>query len=305
MIDRRLKVRHLQAFAEIARQKSLKRAAEILNLTQPAISKTLKELEEIAGVILLERSRGGVLMTIEGDVFLRYANSSLTAIDQAMTSVSAISKGEQGSVAIGALPSVAARMLPRAVQLFLRLAPNATPQIEDGPHGFLVDRLRAGKLDLVIGRLGKPDTMKGISFTQLYAEDVVVVCAPGHPLADATALANLSDYPVIYPPIDAAIRPLVDRMMIANGVADFPRRIESVAATFGRGLTLASDALWIISTGVVADDITAGRLIALPIKTELTAGPIGIMARAEDDLSPLARMFRQAAIRAVDELELS
>ncbi len=305
MIDRRLKVRHLQAFVEIARQKSLKRAAEILNLTQPAISKTLKELEEIAGVILLERSRGGVLMTIEGDVFLRYANSSLTAIDQAMTSVSAISKGEQGSVAIGALPSVAARMLPRAVQLFSRLAPNATPQIEDGPHGFLVDRLRAGKLDLVIGRLGKPDTMKGISFTQLYAEDVVVVCAPGHPLADATALANLSDYLVIYPPIDAAIRPLVDRMMIANGVADFPRRIESVSATFGRGLTLASDALWIISTGVVADDITAGRLIALPIKTELTAGPIGIMARAEDGLSPLARMFRQAAIRAVDELELS
>ncbi|SLN43191.1 HTH-type transcriptional regulator GbpR [Roseovarius gaetbuli] len=305
MIDRRLKVRHLQAFVEIARQKSLKRAAEILNLTQPAISKTLKELEQITGVTLLERSRGGVAMTIEGDVFLRYANSSLTAIDQAMTSVSAISKGEEGRVAVGALPSVAARMLPRAVELFARLAPNATPLIEDGPHGFLVDRLRAGRLDLVIGRLGKPDTMKDISFTQLYAEDVVIVCAPGHPLAGARALADIGRYPVIYPPQEAAIRPLVDRMMIANGVGDFPQRIESVSATFGRGLTLGGDALWIISTGVVADDIAAGRLIALPIKTELTAGPIGIMARAEDDLSPLAQMFRQAAIRAVGDLGLS
>ncbi|WP_300551101.1 pca operon transcription factor PcaQ [Roseovarius sp.] len=305
MIDRRLKVRHLQAFVEIARQKSLKRAAEILNLTQPAISKTLKELEEIAGVTLLERSRGGVVMTLEGDVFLRYATSSLTAIDQAMTSISAIRKGERGRVAVGALPSVAARMLPQAVQLFTRLAPNATPQVEDGPHGFLVDRLRAGKLDLVIGRLGKPDTMKGISFTQLYAEDVVVVCAPGHPLAEAGALTDIGDYPVIYPPKDAAIRPLVDRMMIADGMGDFPRRIESVSAAFGRGFTLGGDALWIISTGVVAGDIAAGRLIALPIKTGLTAGPIGVMARAEDDLTPLAQMFRQAAIRAVEDLALS
>lgn len=305
MIDKRLKVRHVQAFVEIARQKSLKRAAEILNLTQPAISKTLKELEEIAGVTLLERSRSGVAMTIEGDVFLRYATSSLTALGQAMSSVSAIRKGEQGTVSIGALPSVAARLLPLAVQMFSQLAPDTTPRIEDGPHGYLVDRLRAGKLDFVIGRLGKPDTMKGISFTQLYAEDVVVVCAPGHPLCDSNSLASISACPVIYPTEDSAIRPLVDRMMIANGVSDFPNRIESVSATFGRGLTLASDALWIISTGVVAADIAAGRLVALPIKTALTAGPIGIMARAEEDLSPLAGIFRQAAIRAVDDLQLT
>lgn len=305
MIDRRLKVRHIQAFVEIARQKSLKRAAEILNLTQPAISKTLKELEEITGVTLLERSRRGVVMTIEGDVFLRYATSGLTALGQAMSSVSAISKGEQGTVSIGALPSVAARLLPLAVQLFTRLAPDTTPRIEDGPHGYLVDRLRIGKLDFVIGRLGKPDTMKGISFTQLYVEDVVVVCAPGHPLSDTNTLAKISTYPVIYPPEDSAIRPLVDRMLIANGVSDFPKRVESVSATFGRGLTLASDALWIISTGVVAADIASGRLIALPIKTRLTAGPIGVMARAEEDLSPLAGVFRQAAIRAVRDLQLT
>ena len=304
MIDRRLKVRHLQALVEIARQKSLKQAAEVLNLTQPAISKTLKELEAITGVTLLERGRGGVVMTAEGDVFLQYANSSLTALNQAMNSVSALRKGERGTLSVGALPSVAARILPLAVQLFAQHSPDTTLQIEDGPHGYLVDRLRTGALDLVIGRLGKPETMKGLSFTQLYLEDVVVVCRPGHPLAGTGTLDSLVPYPVIYPAQGSAIRPLVDRMMIANGVGDFPDRIESVSATFGRGFTLAGDALWIISTGVVAADVAAGRLIALPIKTGLTAGPIGIMARAEDDLSLLARIFRQAAIRAVEELQL-
>ncbi|MEM8837169.1 MAG: pca operon transcription factor PcaQ [Pseudomonadota bacterium] len=305
MIDRRLKVRHVQALVEIARQKSLKRAAERLHLTQPAISKTLRELEEIAGATLLERSRSGVALTVEGDVFLRHATDGLTALDMAMESVSAIKKGERGSVSIGALPSVAARILPDAVRLFATLSPDTTPRIEDGPHGYLVDLLRSGKLDLVIGRLGKPDTMKGLSFTQLYIENVAIVCAPGHPLAEAETLADMADFPVIYPSEDSAIRPLVDRMMIANGLTGFPNRIETVSAAFGRDLTLASDALWIISAGVVAGDIAAGRLKALPIKTNLTAGPIGIMARADSNLSPLAALFQQAAMRTVEDLGLS
>ncbi|WP_298936271.1 pca operon transcription factor PcaQ [uncultured Ruegeria sp.] len=305
MIDRRLKVRHVEAFVEIARQKSLKRAAEALNLTQPAISKTLKELEEIAGATLLERNRGGVTMTVAGDVFLRHATSGMNALDMAMNSVAAVRKGEVGSVSIGALPSVAARILPRAVAIFSDLAPDTITRVEDGPHGYLIDRLQSGQLDLVIGRLGKPDTMQDVSFTQLYIENVAIVCAPGHPLADASNLSEVASYPVIYPPQESAIRPLVDRMMIANGMTSFPRQIESVSATFGRGLALASDALWVISTGVVAGDIASGQLKALPIDTGLTAGPIGIMARSESELSPMASLFRQASVRAVEHLQLT
>lgn len=304
MIDRRLKVRHLQAFIEIANQKSLKRAAEFLHLTQPAISKTLKELEEITGVTLLERGRGGVSITAEGEVFLRHASTSLNALDQALNSVSALQKGEQGSLAVGALPSVAARLMPLATQIFKQDFPHITLLLEGGQHSFLVDRLRAGTIDLLIGRLGKPDQMKGISFTQLYMEDVVVVCSPDHPLTRSSRLADISSYQIIYPTPESAIRPLVDLMMIANNINTFSNRIESVSATFGHGLTLTSNALWIISSGVVATDIANGRLVALPIDMGLTNGPIGIMTRAEEDLSPLAQVFRQAAIKAVEELQL-
>ncbi|WP_306257988.1 LysR family transcriptional regulator [Pararhizobium sp. IMCC21322] len=123
-------------------QKSLKHAAEFLHLTQPAISKTLKELEEIAGVTLLERGRGGVLITPEGEVFLRHAATSLNALDQALNSVSALQKGEQGSLAVGALPSVAARLMPLATQIFKQDFPHITLLLEGGQHSFLVDRLR-------------------------------------------------------------------------------------------------------------------------------------------------------------------
>lgn len=308
MIDRRLKVRHLQAFVEIAHQKSLKRAAEVLSLTQPAISKTLKELEEIAGVTLLERSRSGVMMTAEGEVFLKHAANSLSELDQAMNSVSALHMGQQGSLAIGALPSVAARLLPPAIRIFEQDFPDVTPRIEDGPHGYLVDCLHARSLDLVIGRLGEPDTMSGLSFAQLYVEDAVVVCAPEHPLYKTKHLARnlteLASHQIIYPTAESAIRPLVDRAMIANGINEFPNRIESVSATFGRSLTLAGTALWIISSGVVAADIASGRLVALPVDMGLTNGPIGIMTRSEDELSPIARVFRQAAVKAASSMQL-
>ncbi len=305
MIDRRLKVRHIEAFVEIVRRQSMKLAAENLNLSQPAISKTLKELEDITSTTLLERNRGGITLTVAGDVFLRHATSGMTALDMAMNSVAAIRKGDAGSISIGALPSVAARLLPHALEIFSQLSPDTIPRVEDGPHGYLIDRLHAGQLELVIGRLGKPTTMKDISFTQMYIERVAIVCAPDHPLVHAQNLSELSDHPVIYPPDDSAIRPLVDRMMIANGLSSFPRMIESVSAAFGRQVALAGGAVWIISTGVVAADIQSGRLKALPIDTSLTAGPIGIMARADSEMSPLASLFRQASVRAVSNLNLA
>ena len=79
MIDRRIKFRHIQCFVEIVRQKSMKRAAERLYLTQPAISKTLKELEDILGAAMLTRSRAGVALTRQGEVFLHFAEMSLAS----------------------------------------------------------------------------------------------------------------------------------------------------------------------------------------------------------------------------------
>ena len=177
--------------------------------------------------------------------------------------------------------------------------------MEDGPHSFLMERLRAGALDLVVGRMGPPATMTGISFTQLYSEQVAFVVRTGHPLCGERRLAALRDQLVIYPTERAAIRPLVDRLFIAEGVAELPHRIESVSGDYGRGLTRASEAVWIISQSVVAGDIASGLLEQLPIETGITAGPVGVMTRAEEDVSPSAQLFRAGLSEAVGELGLS
>jgi len=297
-MDRRIKFRHLEAFSAIARAGSLKRAAEQLSLTQPAISKTLKELEEIAGTRLMDRDRAGVRLTAAGEVFLQFAEQSTAAMRHALRSVRG---GEQSSrLAIGALPSVAGTILPDAVSRFIAEAPDTLIEVQEGQHHDLTAQLRGGALDLVVGRLGRPETMVGLTFRQLYSEQVVIVAGAGTPPTKATTLAELGGYLAIYPPRHSAIRPLVARAMIAAGQLLFERRVETTSAPVARGLLdRHPDAVWFISRGVVAADFAARALVALDIPLSQTIGAVGVMSRADDIPTSAAQAFARMLNEAV------
>lgn len=294
MLDRRIKLRHIESFVEIVRHQSLKAAAGRLSLTQPAISKTLKELEDMLGATLLYRDRGGISLTRQGEVFLHFAEMSLAALRQGADSVDQVSRRGKTRLSVGVLPSVAAGLMPRVAAEFTLTAPDTTLRIVDGPHDVLIDRLRGGLLDLVIGRLGSPEMLTGLSFTQIYNETVVFVVRPGHPILKDPRIDRITRFQVLYPPEGAVIRPIVERFLIAEGVGEIPNRLETVSGAFGRVYTRISDAVWIISGGVVGDDIADGRLVALPFDTSLTTGPVGLLARPEDTPTPDLHLFRVA-----------
>jgi LysR family pca operon transcriptional activator len=304
MIDRRIKIRHIQCFIEICAEQSLKHAAEKLLLTQPAISKTLKELEEIVGATLLTRNRAGVTLTKQGEVFLHFAQMSLASLQQGLTGIDQVGHLGKTHLAIGVLPSVAAWLMPPVVTEFAGLDPTCQLQIMDGPHGFLLERLRIGALDLVIGRLGRPDTMQGISFAQLYEEKVEFVVRAGHPLLADPDLKRIGEWQVIYPPVGSAIRPLVERFLIAHGVGDIPNRLETVSGAFGRVYTRRTDAIWIISAGVVANEIEDGHLVPLPFDTGTTRGPVGVMRRPDATPTPQDQLFQIAVQNVIDRMGL-
>jgi LysR family transcriptional regulator, pca operon transcriptional activator len=301
MIDRRIKFRHIQCFVEIQREGSFKIAAARLNLTQSAISKTLKELEDIIDARLLRRSRSGVALTRQGEVFLHFAQMSLASLQQALDGVAQEGRAEKEKLVVGALPSVAAWLLPRVAARLAATVPGTMLSVVEGPHAYLTERLRVGAVDLVIGRLASPEAMQGVSFTQLYNEEVVFVVRPGHPLLDAPELSRIGDWPVIYPPEGAAIRPLVERFLVANGVGRIDNRLESVSGAFGRIHTRTSDAVWIISHGVVAHEIADGRLVRLPFDTGLTAGPVGLMLRSGAAPRPVVQVFERVVQAVIAE----
>ena len=303
-LSRQVKIRHLQCLSEVVARGSLKGAGDHLGLTQPAMSRTLKELEEILGTRLLLRSRAGVELTEAGEVFSHFARMSLAALDHGLEGVDRSRGGFlQQEVTVGALPSVAAGLLPKVAEGFRRLAPEAVLRLSDGPHGMLMDLLRSGAVNMVIGRMGDPASMQGVSFTQLYTEEVVCVVRPEHPCLGAPDLSDLARWPVIFPPTSAAIRPLVERWLVSHGLSEPPQRIETVSGAFARVYARDTDAIWMISQGVVRQELGDGRLVRLPFDTTLTKGPVGLMQRQDAAPAPLERLFVKALQQAIEALD--
>ncbi len=142
VIDARVKFRHLLTFVEVARQKSVVKAAELLHVTQPAVTKTIRELEEVLGVAVFEREGRGIKITRYGEVFLRHAGAALTALRQGLDSVSQELSGGGPPIRIGALPTVSTRIMPGAITLFLKEKTGTCIQIDTGENAVRLEHLR-------------------------------------------------------------------------------------------------------------------------------------------------------------------
>jgi LysR family pca operon transcriptional activator len=295
--ETRIKIRHLACFLEVANRRSFGAAADALAITQPAVSKAIAELEQILGVAVFERSRRGVFLTGYGEAFQRYAGASLTALRQGVNSVSQAQARGGHTVAVGALPTTAARLMPAAVQRAKAAGMGATLRIVTGPNEEMLAQLRQGNLDLVVGRLAEPRLMQTLAFEYLYSEEIVFAVRPGHPLLASGAavdLGALADHTVILPSLASIIRPEVDRLLVTQGVARLPDVIESVSPDFGRRYARTSDAVWVISYGVAAIDLDEGTLARLPVNAPETRGPVGLTQRADMPASVSLQLLMKA-----------
>lgn len=166
-----------------------------------------------------------------------------------------------------------------------------------------MSQLREGAADLVVGRMATPEQMTGLTFEQLYVEDVVLVSRPGHPMLDAVEPAAVIDrYPLILPPKGALISATVRGFLLSIGLHAVHPMFETVSLAFGRRAVQLSDALWFISRGVVADELASGALAAARLDHPMLAGPVGISVREDapalserEDLLDLLRTVAREA----------
>lgn len=202
----RIRLRHLQCFLAVAQFGNLRRAAQALSITQPAVTKTINELEALLSKPLFVRGRHGATLTIEGEAFMRHAGDSINALGHAVDSV--LREPEAAPLRIGVLPTVAPSFLPGVLHAFAARWPLVAVRVATGRNAQLIEQLRSRELDAVIGRLSDPELMAGLSFESLYAEPMVIVLRPGHALATeakaktrgaraAPALTAVGAYPLV------------------------------------------------------------------------------------------------------------
>lgn len=293
LLSSQLKLRHLEVFVEVARQTSVTQAAETLGMTQPAVTRALRELEAVCGKPLVERHGRGIRLSPYGEMFRHHAGRSLALARDGVAMLQGLETGEGPKLSIGALPTVAATLVPDALAMLEAGSGRSLFSVTTGDNRYLLDQLRRGALDLVVGRLPAPELMVGIDFEPLFHERVAVVVAAEHPLAGVPDLppGALQGHPVLMPSPGAIIRPLVERMFLEQGLGMPVAPIETVSATFGRRYVLDHGAIWIISQGVVRADLKAGLMYQLPLNTDSTLGPVGLCIRSEHQLSATATRF--------------
>lgn len=278
----RIRLRHIACFVVVAQERTLARAAARLHLSQPAVSKTLAELEDIAGRRLVERGRTGTQLTPAGEEFLRYAVDVTQAFESAAAVLTGAAVPIAPTVRVGALPTVAGGLLADALARLRERRPHAGVSVRIGDNPELLAWLKSAEIDLAVGRMAEPATMQGVSFELLYAESLAVVTRPLHPLATAGDPAasprDLLDYPLIVPAAGTAPRHDVEGFFAAHGIALPPGRTETQSAAVARALVLISNAVWITPQHTVQLDLDRHWLRRLNVPVPGNAEPVGILS---------------------------
>ncbi len=285
--SQRIRLRHLHTFVAVAQQGTLGRAAETLNLSQPALSKTLNELEQLTGTRLFERGRLGAQLTLVGEQFLTHAVKVLDALNSAGQALNRKEGLNNDIVRIGALPTAALGILPTVIGQFHKQQKDITLQVATMNNTMLLAGLKSGEIDIGIGRMSDPELMSGLHYELLFLESLKLVVRPGHPLLQETVtLSRVMEWPVVVSPKGTVPRQNAEALLQSQGCKMPAGCIETLSASLSRQLTVDFDYVWFVPSGAVKDDLRRGVLTALPIATQGAGEPIGILTRVDATLTP-------------------
>lgn len=273
-----------------------------MNITESAVSKCLRELEDVLQTQLLVRARRGASLTRAGEAFHIHAAQSVRSFSLA---IDAVQRGceTRELLRVGALPTAAAHIVREGVQQMLSDREEFAVHVESGPYEHLVQRLRLGELDLIVGRMVQRETL-GLSFELLFEEDIVAVVRPEHPLVGhaLVGVAHLSDYLVIAPSPGTQVRATVDTYLFANADQPALRYLDVQGTEFSRSYTLESDAVWFAPRGLVTPDLKRNWLVELPLRSPLLRAPFGLTTLTDSQRSRAAAVFiellRAMAVRS-------
>ncbi|BFJ68117.1 MULTISPECIES: LysR substrate-binding domain-containing protein [Salmonella] len=297
LFSQRIRLRHLHTFVAVAQQGTLGRTAETLNLSQPALSKTLNELEQLTGTRLFERGRLGAQLTVPGEQFLTHAVKVLDALNTAGQALNRKEDASADVVRVGALPTAALGILPAAIGRFHQQQKSTSLQVATMNNTMLLAGLKSGEIDLGIGRMSDPELMGGLNYELLFLESLKLVVRPGHPLLQETiTLSRVMEWPVVVSPKGTVPRQNAEALLQSQGCKMPAGCIETLSASLSRQLTVDYDYVWFVPSGAVKEDLRQATLVSLPVPTQSAGEPIGILTRVDIPLSTGAQMLI-AAIR--------
>ena len=254
-----MELRHLRYFVGVAEEENVSRAALKLHVSQPALSRQIRDLEEELGFLLLERSAKSVRLTEAGRAFLTEARAVLQRAEDAVKAARAIATGGRGELHVGYAPSLTARILPPTLRAFQAELPNVRVKLHDFSTEEMLAGLREGKLQIAFVVRLTPALLRGLRFEELARDLICLAVAPKHPLAArrTVTLAEIAREP-----------------LITYSRKDYPDAHENLAAMFAAIKSKPRIAEEHDSVSSLIAAVEAGNGVAIaPQSLTCTAGP--------------------------------
>jgi len=246
-------LRQIECFLAVAEAGTVSAAARMRHVSQPALSKTINDLERLLDARLFDRAGRKMVLTPAGQVLRRYGISAIASLETGLGAASG--RGRQDRISVGILPTVAGNLFPEVALAFSRSHPEVSVSISTGPNRYLLDLLRSGEIDLMVGRMPTVEDMPDLRFEYLYEDRIELVGRYDHPGHSLPVEQCLRSFPLMLPSRGAIIRERVDTFLTMVGLSDVRPTFESVSPSFALPILQRSSLLWFISRGVVAGEI--------------------------------------------------
>ncbi|SDT85849.1 DNA-binding transcriptional regulator, LysR family [Verrucomicrobium sp. GAS474] len=282
-----MELRHLRYFVAVAEEENVSRAALKLHVSQPALSRQIRDLEDEIGFALFERDAKSLRLTEAGRVFLPESWEVIRRAGEAVTKARAVALGSGSEIAVGYAPSLTFQILPKALRAFQEKMPNVRVALHDLSTEEMLFGLLEGKLQAAL--LPKPTggALRRLNYTEIARYALCAAVAPGHPLVaemgkkkslpiaraaqEPLVAYTRKDYPDYHDLIDRTFAPLARKPRIAeehDGVTSLLASVES-----GRGLALLPESIV---------DMVGPRLVLFPLVPAPAPASVGLAWRKEE-----------------------
>ena len=261
----------LRHFLLVAERGTFTEAARRAHLSQPALTASMRRLEELLGARLFDRGRRGAQLTQAGEALLPHARAAVVAVDDGARALRALEGLEGGEVRVGGGSTACTYLLPPVLSAFRRKHPKVALRLRELPEGLALDAFDRGELDLLVAGTSRGDLFR--------REELVLVGPKG---------VDASGFPFVTFPVGGATRAELDRVFPGADIVMEVTSISSVKGAVRAGLGVA-----LITRSAVATDLELGRLVEIADPRTPIARPLRLVHRGADRLSAAARELRR------------
>jgi DNA-binding transcriptional LysR family regulator len=299
-----LHIRQITHFLAIVEEGSFGKAAQRVHLTQPALSKSIRQLEERLQARLIDRTPQGVTPTGFGLAFMDHARAIRTEISHAVAQLREMQGLRTGSVSVGVGPSVASGVLPYVMARIVSAHPEITVNVTEGLSDILAKGLLCGELDFVIGARLDFESSAEISNEPLYVDRCGIVARAGHPILNGPipSISELAKRSWILTRRPETLRTKFDDIFRRHELDPPSPSAQTNSISFMRDAIAETDLLSFLPQIMVLRERMAGRLTILEHPDCYWERTVFFSHRKRRTLSPLSRHFAKTVRAVIAEL---